>query len=236
MKKKMLCILCTAIGIIVSGCANPTGSQQAEVIIPPTLTATNTPTLTPTLTPTPTPTNTPTPKPTNTPTPTPTNTPTPKPTNTPTPKPTNTPTPTPTNTPTPTPTNTPTPAPILDDDYWLNLYKDIIQDYEEMVVDLYFDLIYLDDDNIPELLVMFKEMRWDCYALYRLQNNQPVNIIEFGDIEIGNQQASYGYILGYEEREGIFYMTFTSGDGYTLEETYKYENNVITTIESEGEY
>ena len=77
MKKRLLCILCTIISIMLCACANPTVSQEVE--------ATNTPTPTPTNTPTPTPTNTPTPTPTNTPTPTPTNTPTPTPTNTPTP-------------------------------------------------------------------------------------------------------------------------------------------------------
>ena len=242
MKKKMLCILCTVIGIMVAGCANPTGSQQAEVTIPPTLTATNTPM--------PTATNTPVPTATNTPTPTPTNTPTPMPTNTPTPTPTNTPTPTPTNTPTPKPTNTPTPAPILDDAHWFDLYKEVIYEYNPDATSDIFDvgasnflyefciqLIYLDADNIPELLITFYES-WDlnCCVLYGLQNNQPVRIeISGGNgttIYVGDQaiEAYYGDFY-YTEKTGTFSTSISFIDGYSSK-YFKYENNVVTLIES----
>lgn len=102
--------LCMEVVLVPGQAADSVRFLNADIVVTPTPTATNTPTPTPTETVTPTPTSTLTPTPTETVTPTPTETITPTPTETVAPTPTDTLTPTPTETPVPTATNTPTPT------------------------------------------------------------------------------------------------------------------------------
>ena len=90
----------------------------------------------------------------------------------PTPEPTNAPTPTEAPSATPEPTATPSPTPVDESSGWKQAYRDIVQNnYDNNNL---FTLIYIDDDDIPELIAGYAG--YDGYDAYTYYNNTAVKV------------------------------------------------------------
>ena len=97
---------------------------------------------------------------------------------------------------------------------WEDLYKKVLDEYKGNAV--YYDYVYIDDDDIPELMWTDGNYKVAQTNLYTVKNNK---------IYYLNTLSTYG-TLNYIERKGIIY-TGTSSQGSEIFNVYKLEDTTL---------
>lgn len=119
---------------------------------------------------------------------------------------------------------------------WQKAYQEIAADYEQYMADISveyelltprvgsYDLVYVDDDEIPELIVAAKDIDLGG-KLYTWHDGEAVPVYEW----VGIRANSF---LGYEGYSGRFYTSGSSGAAYTIFQEFQLENGSATLTES----
>ena len=120
---------------------------------------------------------------------------------------------------------------FLADNTWKSVYYDFVKEMDINEDEYLFSLIYIDDDDIPELIV---DNEYYYFSVYTYNGSEAIIAKYVVDPEYSEDNFSYGTYgseFGYNERSGYIYDDWYGMDdvSYTTHTTaYKYENNCFT--------
>ncbi len=129
-----------------------------------------------------------------------------------------------------------TQAPPLGTANWRKAYLAVAADYEQYMADISveyeldeprvgsYDLVYVDDDEIPEMIVTAKDIDLGG-KLYTWQDGEAVPVYEWFGIRADS-------FWGYEPYSGRFWTHGSGGAAYTIFQEFKMENGTATMTET----
>ncbi len=83
--------------------------------------------------------------------------------------------------------------------YWSSEGKEVKNIYLPVAKNVTFHLIYLDNNNVPELVV--RDTQHDAFALYRFKNNKAVKLVQGSSKSKGGSIPYY-----YYKKTGLLYV------------------------------
>ncbi len=147
------------------------------------------------------------------------------------------PTPMPTSTPTATPTPTPTPTPeVTPTSDWAIAYADKVQELAQETHELTYDLIYVNEDDVPELVA---DMQGYYVHLFTYTDGQLYTLMDswsYGAMgNAGYEYVPYGNVIynGNADHTGLIYRRYYMQIGPSGElENYYDQALVIQHVEN----
>lgn len=129
----------------------------------------------------------------------------------------------------PTPTAEPAPT-AVPEQVWKSAYRQFLENYSDSQANPVFGLIYIDDDEIPELVIIGGQAHFDGADIYTIYNDQVTKVN--GDYSYGE----YGS-FSYAPKENRIFSGYMN-HGYTTSNFYSIvdgKNNKIASFSDDLE-